>query len=282
MTKQLFDATRFTGFYFDPSNLVIIGLDTKDGPEHPLYDERIHYDLSEEMILDVMRHGVLKPVLVRKNGDRAEVTDGRQRVRCAREANKRLAVRKDELVRVPCMPKAAEDGEHFGMSISANLHHTPDGPLVLARKAQRYISMGHSLEETAERFCVSTATVKAWGKLLDLAKPVQQAVDAGKLPATAAVQLAALPREEQVTQLATLIASGPATVRATSNAVRKQRNPDAGAAPGKRLITKVLKLNTSNGAELNGDFVRGVLWTLGEMPAEKIKGLTELIRKAQA
>lgn len=103
---QVFDAARLGGFRFDPDVLVIIGLDTKDGPEHELWDERALLPYSEEMVLSLMDLGCLKTITVRKGEDgRPEIVDGRGRAIAGREANRRLRKlgKTELLVTIPAM-----------------------------------------------------------------------------------------------------------------------------------------------------------------------------------
>jgi len=74
-------------FLVPPEKLVVIGLDTEDEPEHPLYDARVTLPIDQAMVADVAKFGVVQPIRARRNGDKLEVVVGRQRVRLAREAN---------------------------------------------------------------------------------------------------------------------------------------------------------------------------------------------------
>lgn len=47
MGKQALDAPRKQYWLLNPENLVIIGLDTNDGPEHPLWDTRIKLPIDK-------------------------------------------------------------------------------------------------------------------------------------------------------------------------------------------------------------------------------------------
>ena len=64
-------------------------------PAHSLYDERIHLPLDEAITLNIMALGVREPILVWKDPETGKVlvVDGRQRVRHAIEANRRLTAR---------------------------------------------------------------------------------------------------------------------------------------------------------------------------------------------
>lgn len=285
MGKQALEGTRLNAFGMDPNDLIVIGLDSEDGPEHPLYDERVKLPLEESMVLNIMVHGVLEPVLVRKNGDEAEVVAGRRRVLHAREANKRLKKEGSEEIRVPVMVRKGDDASLMGVAISENEIRRDDNPSTKAAKLMRYIATGRTEQEAAVAFGVSLQTIKNWSRMADLDPKVLKAVDSGKIPASAAWNLSNLSREEQRAELDKLLeGGGAATVKKTTNAAKnaKKRNKgedEAHAAPGKRLVTKVLKLNHKN-KELNADFVKGVMWVLGDIGPRSVAGLSELIREA--
>lgn len=283
MGKAALEARRGNHFFVDPNNITIVGLDTSDGPEHPLYDERVKLPLEESTIRDFMIRGVLEPILVRKDGDAIEVIDGRQRVRHAREANKRLAKEGSTLIEVPTLVKKGSDAELFGISISTNEHRRGDSPVVKAEKVRRYMAMGKNEEDASIAFGVSVQTIKNWGKLLDLDAKVLRAVDSGKIPASSAWNLSGLSRDEQLEALDKLFAGGgKVTSERVSKAVKakKTNNAEVSLAPGKRLVTKVLKLNKKS-ETLPSDFVRGALWVLGDLNDASIAGLRALIREAK-
>lgn len=83
--KTAIDAPRENMFRVEPEKMVLV-----TDENHPLYDPRVHLPLRENLVLNIMAHGVKEPILIRKNGDTFEVVDGRQRVKHAIEANKRL------------------------------------------------------------------------------------------------------------------------------------------------------------------------------------------------
>ncbi|WYX51237.1 hypothetical protein WJ977_00655 [Achromobacter xylosoxidans] len=78
-------------------------------PAHSLYDERIQLPLDEAITLNIMALGVREPILVWKDPETGKVlvVDGRQRVRHAIEANRRLAERGEPPILVPGWPSAA-------------------------------------------------------------------------------------------------------------------------------------------------------------------------------
>jgi ParB family transcriptional regulator, chromosome partitioning protein len=184
--------------WFHAESLVLI-----EDPKHPLYDERIHLPIDEAMVLSIMANGIYEPVVVRKNGETGkgapivEVVDGKQRVKHAREANRRLKAQGKELVLVPAVRRRGEDADLFGCMITTNDVRRDDSPLVRARKCARYLALGRSEQQAAVTFGVTTTTIRSWLELLECSKEVQAMVEKGEMPASIAVKLAKLPREEQ-------------------------------------------------------------------------------------
>jgi ParB family chromosome partitioning protein len=195
--------------YFDPENLKIV----KD-EKSALYDERINLALDENHIANVMAVGILEPILVRKAGEDkeglpiVEVVDGRQRVRWAIEANKRLKKDGKELIRVPGVPRRGDDAELFGVMISTNEVRRMDDAITRAKKVKRYMEMGRTEEEAATAFGKSAATIKNLLTLLEGTPAVQRAVSEGKISIQVGKRLAVLPKEEQSAALEDQLKTG--------------------------------------------------------------------------
>ncbi len=174
---------------------------------------------------------------MRKNGDGApEVVDGKQRVRCAREANKRILAKGGEVLRVKVILEKGSDADVLATLIVTNEFNQTDGPLAKAQKCARYLSLGRSEAEAALYFNTTTQTIKDWTALVGLAPSVQKQIDAGKLSATAARQLAPLKRDEQEATAAQLIegaaAKGGQVTVADARAARNVKKGKTDAAPG--------------------------------------------------
>ena len=122
--RRSFDFSRGNLWSIDPNELCIIGgnvlseeehgpLDTADGPEHDLFDERVSEALTEEFVNSIDAHGVDTPILIVRveNPDTGDVTAvviaGRKRVRAARVVNKRRKKRGEPLIKVDCKLKRA-------------------------------------------------------------------------------------------------------------------------------------------------------------------------------
>jgi ParB family chromosome partitioning protein len=281
MAKSALEGTRLNAFGMDPNDLTIIGLDTKDGPEHPLYDPRVLAPLEESMVLSIMTHGVLEPVKVRKDGKNVEVVFGRRRVMHAREANKRLKKQGDEPIHVACMLERSKDV--MGVAITENEIRKDDLLSAKAEKLVRYLATGKSEEDAAVAFGVTMQSIRNWLKISELDTSVVKAIDKGQIKASAAWNLAGLAREEQKQELEKLLSEaggGRITAKKTKAAAKKKDDGEESYAPGKRIINKVLKLNKASGGTLPSDFVRGVLWVFGETNPSLVKGLTGFIKEA--
>lgn len=235
--------SRLTAFAVDPDELTIVGLDTKDGPEHPLYDERIGLPVEDAFVRNIQEYGVLEPVLVRRSGDAIEVLDGRQRVRGAREAKRRQALAGELTVKVPVMVRRDDGFRAMGVMLSANEHRRADESLVKARKAQRMLDQAAPEATVANALGVSVAHLRNLLKLLELAPPVQKLVEVGKLAPTAAVTLVDLPRKEQAPAAQKLVEAGAPVAEAQRQArVRKtgESSPVRGKGPSKKEMRRIL------------------------------------------
>lgn len=225
--------------WFDPENLTIV-----EDQEHVLRDpDRLEAPLDEAMVLNIMALGVKEPVIVRLNGkDKndtpiVEVVDGRNRVRWAREANKRIKKAGGDLLRVPGIRTQGQDHDMLAIMIALNVIRKEETPLSKARKAIRYMALGRSEEETAVVFGVSRATIKNWTQLMECDTSVQKAVESGELAASNAMKLATLPRAEQKEALKKMQANGATKGRAASAAVERAAGRDTGK-PAAELPTR--------------------------------------------
>lgn len=282
MGGQAFDVRRASAFLFDPDDLVIIGIDTKDGSEHPLYDEgRLKEKIPDSLVKNIMKFGVIETVSVTKIGDVPVVVDGRRRVRAAREAKRLQKAQGEETIKVPCLLKRGDDDELIGVLISGNEHRLNDGPIARAMKASKLKDRGRNLAEIGVYFGVSATAISNWLKVLDCIAEVKRAVEQGIISMSAAIELADLPPEEQKVALAKMIAEGKTTVADAKSAKSGAASGSAGSvAPKKRLIRKIIE---AEGAEkvLGKGFLQGVMWAIGDIEAGQVKGLAAFIEEVE-
>lgn len=229
--------------YVDPASLTIIGLDTEDGPEHPLYDKRAFWDVNKALVANILVYGILDPVRVRKDAGRLLVVEGRQRVKAAREAAARSDLAGEFAVRVPTWESVGDDKRMAGIMISANEQRTADTALDRAFKAARLLDMLGDEDEVCNAFGRSKTTIRNWLSLAAADPTIHEAIRNKTLSTQAGVELSRLPREDQAAQLK-LLSKAMTGGRITEAAAKEARQEALGssasdpnkaaAAPGDR------------------------------------------------
>lgn len=287
MGGHLLDGKRETLYRVDPETLTIIGVDTKDGPEHQLWDERIKLPLEESMVKNIMALGVREPVIVVVEGKgderRAVVVDGRRRVMHCREANKRLAKQGEPLLQIPLVAeKGMSESDQMMLAASLNDIRTDDPVIVKAAKAARMKVRGASYEDIALAFGVEPQTVAMWVNINGLSDQVKKAVTEGRIKPTAAAQLVGLTPEKQKETLGELLADAAAGVKPTvnraKNRAKAKKNGGAHPPPGEVPQRRVLRRVVENGEKvLSEDFIRGIRFAIGDLSPNSVKGLAALM-----
>jgi ParB family chromosome partitioning protein len=264
-----------SAFLFDPDQLTIIGVDTDDGEEHALYDPRVKHKIPNSMIQNIETMGVIETISVTKSGDQAVVVDGRRRVLAARKANERLKARGEEPLLVPALVKRGDEASLMGVLVSGNEHRLDDDPISRAEKAQRLKDRGRNNVQIGVYFGVTGTTIGNWLKVLDCISQVKNAVRAGKISMSAAIELADLSPEEQKAALEKMLEDGDTSVNAAKNQAGGGEGGTS-AAPKKTLARKVVEHQDASNV-LGDGFLKGVLWAIGDMEATSIKGLADII-----
>lgn len=202
---------RIDAHMMNPDALTIV----EDNPKHALYDGmgKGGLGISEDMILNVMEHGILQPIIARKAGEKdgrpiVEVIAGRDRVRAARLANERLKKSGSITIKVPVILKRGEDKKLFGMMLSENVHRKDLSPLYKATQMQRYLDLGATEADVMRDLKISTGTVRNYKALLECSTAVRKAVDTFQLSAEAAIELSRLPHDKQDEALSEMVKSG--------------------------------------------------------------------------
>lgn len=228
MPKTSRDALNAKGksdfWYFDPNDVILV-----EDKNSPVYDERVHNDFKESLVLSMMyapdgktSQGVLKICVGARNPEtgKVEITDGRQRTLACREANRRLKKQGLPLLRLPVHLRRLNDSQLMATMITANEHATEDSPMNRALKAQRYINLGHDEKEVAVMLGTSESTVKNLLRLLDAPAAVRNAVDAGKITTSDGYRLSREEPAEAKKKLDKLLEHAPRTPG-------KKRSPNA-------------------------------------------------------
>ena len=258
MAKNSIDAYGASGktnvLNFEPSALTII-----TDPAHPLYDERIHLPLDESMVLNIMALGVREPILVWKDPETGLVlvVDGRQRVRHAEEANRRLAARGEPLIFVPGVAQRGTM-EHMGdLMISMNEARRNDPPMTRARKMATFAGRGYSEARLAIIFACSEITVRNTLALLDCTQAAQNAADSGQITLTHAKALAKLAPDEQRAKVVELVEAG-------KDATPHERSRKQAAVMGESPRVKSRKQILAALEQAQGDYAAALRWVLGQ------------------
>jgi ParB family chromosome partitioning protein len=242
--------------YFDPDKLVLV-----TEPSHPLYDDRVYLPIDEKMVRSIMRFGVRQPINVRKNVEtgETEVSVGRQRVKNAREANRRLAEQGMDGVLIPAMAVKEKDEEALDAIVAENEIRTADTPLSRANKMARMVKFNRPEEHIAMAFGCTVDTVRGTLALLDCCSAVQKAVEAGKLGVGHAKALSKLKPDEQRSKLEELLAAAEAGPKGERAA--RQRKVLGDAKPKMKTRKEILAaIEDTKYPEAK----RALQWVLGE------------------
>ena len=234
---------------------------------NPLYDPRVEDAPDESMIVNIAMHGVLEPVLVRKNGDAIEVVAGRGRTKAAIEANRRLTAEGKSPLFVPVLVKGGTDADLFGVMISENEIRRGDSMLVKGEKARKLLNMGYSEQQIAVTFGVTRQAVESWLAVEQLPEPIKKAVESGEIAASAALQLAVAghSREEQVKRFEEIKHRGEKTTVATmrSAAAASNNAPATKMRTRKEILNKMTEINKEDEAWARA-YISALMWVLGK------------------
>lgn len=263
MGKTIIDAKR-TGalFALDPDKVVLV-----TDPDHPLYDERAKLAPDKRLVQSILDRGVIKPIVVRRNGQYIEVVDGKRRVTAAREANRLLREQMAEPIMVPGIVRGGDDSDLYGVLVAANEFSLGDSIQAKARKAQHLLNLCQDEDRVANAFGVTVQCLHNWQKIMGLDPAVRKAIDEGKLSASAALALSSVDRAEQKLKLAELLqgqdgAKRPTVARAAKAAGVKSN------APGKRAVRKLFGLAEER-VKTEDALVRaafaGMAWAIGDI-----------------
>lgn len=290
MPKSTFDAPRGNVHKFAPSDIKIAGIDFGD-EKHTLHDVTKRNNQPDEKLAEnIARFGLIEPVVVNKDGTSPVVIEGRRRVLAGRLLEQ--WIKKDDPrahgltgpLLFDCSTKRGDATDLIGMMISANEQRVDQTPMTRARQALKMVEKcGATEEDAAIAFGVTTKAIKGWLKLVDLAAPVQRAVDEGRIAASAALELATLPKDEQGAKLEEIVAETHTNgTKPTGRTVRQKARGDEAAAPGKKDVRKARDAvgYLWNQFEGDGDKLLELVlgWVVGDVPPSRIKGLTKVLR----
>ncbi|WP_321782362.1 hypothetical protein [Burkholderia pyrrocinia] len=253
---------------FDPEDLTLVV-----DPMHPLYDERVHMPIDENMVRNIMFHKmILQPIEVSKNPETGEieVVTGRQRVKNAREANRRFRDQGLPPVFVPAfvrkLPREQRASVLSAATASENAIRQQETPMTTAAKMARQANMGRNEDDIAAIFGCNVATVRSTLALLDCCEAVQKAVDSGDILVTHARALAKVPPAEQRAKVRELKEAG-AGKKGHARSRAQRAVMDSGAA---RMRSKAeIRAELEKAAGERADALRWVLGLDGQPPGQQ-------------
>jgi ParB-like chromosome segregation protein Spo0J len=236
MSKRADDAPRKEVKGYDPHDVIIIGLDTDDGPSHPLCDVASNdAPLIESDILFTYEHGIIQPVSAKRDGDRILIVFGRGRTRQLREANKRRIANGQQPWMLPVQIVKGDSIKMLALKVGENSHRREIDPMARARDAYD-LAQQMPEEKAAVIMGLGLQQFRNVIKLLDLAPVAAKAVAKGQISPTAAAELAVLSEEQQGAKLAELTANGhKPTVRDAQAKVREASGKEPIETPKMRL-----------------------------------------------
>src|SRR5678815_1172916 len=244
----------------DPFKLHIVGVDKEpDGaiaaPGAPYYDERINLPLDPDLEESIRTHGVVTPILAKRDGERYIVINGRRRVLHTRAVNLKVPVDSPETayVRVPTVFRGGEVGTLESLGNITNTYDVKDPVWVQAIKIQRATDRGGSKESICRDFNISGQTYDDRIRIMSLGPEAMDALKAGELSANAALFLSDINAAAQITALReardTAIEQGKRdgklTSRVVANAVANNRNAGTSNTAQRRTPKEVCLLYTS-------------------------------------
>ena len=181
------------------------------GPMQP----RTHFDEgSLEGLADSIRaHGIVQPLLVRRQGDRYELIAGERRWRAARLAG---------LSKAPVVVKEVPDQDLLEIALIENIQRENLNPIEEAQAYKRLIeNVGLTQEALAARVGRDRSYITNYLRLLKLPDDLQQLVVEGRLSTGHARTILGLAHPDLQRKIARQVIDGALSVRATEHLVRK-------------------------------------------------------------
>jgi hypothetical protein len=197
--------------------------------------------------------GNTQPAKMRRNGERFEVTEGRQRWRAFRDVINpaHVAAGEEEQAAFVVVERAEGGDERWfaRRNLSANAC-VPEDPITIAIKVQRAQLNGASDEDIHTDTGLALATIERYGRLLECSSDIQMAVRAG-LSVEAALTIGHRPLEEQPELLSAARDGGHlASAARVKEIVRQRTDPEAAPMvrrPPTRFVRRLMDTEPGSG-----------------------------------
>jgi ParB family transcriptional regulator, chromosome partitioning protein len=171
----------------------------------------------EELAGSIREHGVLAPILVRRNGAGFAIVAGERRWRAAQRAG---------LKEIPALLREVSDRESFEMALVENLQRAD---LNAMEEAEAFDALAHehalTQEQIAARVGKDRSTVANAMRLLKLPADVRDLLRSGALEMGHARALLPLEKADAIRKAAQQVVRQQLSVRATEALVRRALHP---------------------------------------------------------
>ncbi len=190
----------------------------------------------EELAASIREHGIVEPILVRRDGGQYRILAGERRWRAAQRAG---------LKEVPAVLREASDREAFELALVENLQRA-DLNAIEEAEAYEVLLGAHGLtqERIAERVGKERSTVANALRLLRLPEDVRDLVRGGELDMGHARALLGLEEPEAIRKMAQRAVREGLSVRATEALVRLVSMKGRKKAPPSGETTAIRALAT--------------------------------------
>ena len=213
---------------FDSSEKVMqieIGLiDRNEDQPRKNFDEKA----LKELAVSIKQHGVIQPLILKKNGERFEIVAGERRFRASRMAG---------LKTVPAIIKDYNKREVSEIAIIENLQREDLNPIESAKAIKNLIDeFNLTQEEVADKIGKSRPAVANTLRLLTLPAEIVEYVEANKLSAGHARTLLVVEGDKQKIELAKLCMQKKMSVRDLEVYIKKLQKPQSGKGKSEQSI----------------------------------------------
>ncbi len=144
--------------------------DIDPNPEQPrrVFDEAQLKELADS----IKRHGVLQPVVVRRNGERYELIVGERRWRATQVAGMKT---------IPAVVADVATQDRLEIAIIENVQRQDLNPIELAHAYLALVEAGATQDEVGKRVSKDRSSIANHLRLLDLSREIQQDIEEGRL-----------------------------------------------------------------------------------------------------
>ncbi len=170
-----------------------------------------------ELVDSIKEHGIIQPLIVRKNKDEYELIAGERRWRAASIL---------QLERVPAIIREASDQDVLELALIENIQRESLSPIEEARAYKRLkAEFKMKQADIARRVGKSRAAIANSVRLLDLPELVQENLISGNISVGHAKVLLSVRDDEKIIKLTKEILGKNLTVRQLEKAVQKMLRP---------------------------------------------------------